>query len=72
MIDSALKKSGTEKDLTNSRYHNVTSCCRYFARDEHGCARAWKNRERDREDERVNSQETSRSEDYRIEKEQTF
>jgi len=49
------------------RYHNVVSRCRYFARDEHGwCVRAWKNREGNREDERVDPQETSRSEVWRI------
>ena len=37
-----LKTGDTERDLTSSRYCNVTSRCRlvYFARDEHGDVRA--------------------------------
>jgi len=37
----AERTGNTEKDLTSSRYCNMTSSrCRYFARDEHGwCAR---------------------------------
>jgi len=30
-----LKTRDTKRDLTSSRYCNVTSRCRYFARDEH-------------------------------------
>jgi len=53
-----------EKDLMSSRYRNVINRCRFFARGEDGRrAWAWKNREGNREDERVDPQETSRSED---------
>ena len=48
-----------EKDLTSSRYRNVTIRCQYFVRDELADVCEHEKIERDREDERVDPQETS-------------
>jgi len=53
-----------EKDLTSLRYRNVTSRCRTSPKTNMMCVIVKKIRERDREDERVDPQETSRYKDW--------